>query len=390
MKRLAVKTPDRPRMVVALAMFQVVIGSTLPSGLYATYESQWGLTREMTTVIFSMYVVGVLVSLLFLGHLADRLGRKKVMVSSLLLSMFSSALFLAATNAAYLYPARLISGISVGICTGAFTAALGDLSGKKEGAAISALVTSGGLAVGPLASAVAARCLPYELRIPFVIHLALLAVVGFFLLRFPDTASDSRQNIRPVAKGQFFPSNASLKLFIVCSAIIGWAYGANGLWQSVVPLTLGGQRNSQIYIAALASLMLGSSALAQWFTLRQNPSRLATVGLLSMACGLIICGIASALGFASLLWGATVLVGVGQGLGFRGSLSVASHVASDQRQSTAISLYYVFGYLMTAAAPLATNSLGVGHVLLGLGLVSVVTLFAFKVYMRKVQNYAQC
>ena len=71
MERLGVGTANRRRTVVALAMFQVVIGSTLPSGLCATYESQWGFSRGSTIAIFSMYVVGVLVGLAFFGNLAD-------------------------------------------------------------------------------------------------------------------------------------------------------------------------------------------------------------------------------------------------------------------------------------------------------------------------------
>lgn len=84
-----------------------------------------------------------------------------------------------------------------------------------------------------------------------------------------------------------------------------------------------------------------------------------------------------------ILWAGTIIVGIGQGLSFRSSLSIATHVASDHRQSTAISLYYVFGYVMTATAPLATNSLPLDAVLMAMGAASLISLVLLIISLRK-------
>lgn len=69
-------------LVLLFGMFQVVLGSTVSSGLYAIYEREWDLTRIQTTLVFAAYVAGVLFSLIFLGGLADRFGRKPAILFS--------------------------------------------------------------------------------------------------------------------------------------------------------------------------------------------------------------------------------------------------------------------------------------------------------------------
>ncbi|AHI04331.1 hypothetical protein CFAL_08120 [Corynebacterium falsenii DSM 44353] len=369
--------------VLAAGMFQVVIGSTLPSGLYAIYERDWDLSRGATTIVFAMYVAGVLISLLFLGHLADRIGRKKVIMASALLSISSSALFLLATGPGFLYAGRLLSGIAVGICTGAFTSALGDLSTAKRGAAISAIVTSGALAMGPLASAMVAHWLPFKLQLPFALHLVFLCVITFLLARLPETTRRTTRHTLSREESRLFATASHLFIFIICATMIGGAYGANGLWQSVVPLMIDGRGFSQVYMATLASAMLGMSAVAQVVTLALPPKPMATVGLITLGTGFIVTAYAASSGSMPILWAGTTIVGIGQGLSFRSSLSIAAHVASDHRQSTAISLYYIFGYVMTAAAPLATNSLPLDAVLVAMGAASLVSLVLLIISLRK-------
>src|SRR5699024_4909800 len=74
------RPPRTPRVPAALAgvilslgMFGVVLGSTVPSGLYSIYQRQMGLPDSITTIVFSFYVVGVVVALVFGGHLSDQI-----------------------------------------------------------------------------------------------------------------------------------------------------------------------------------------------------------------------------------------------------------------------------------------------------------------------------
>lgn len=78
-------------VVTGCAMGVAVLGSTIPSGLYTHYERLWSLPVSSTTHVFAMYILGVLVALIGLGHLADHIGRLPVMIGALVLSLASSA-----------------------------------------------------------------------------------------------------------------------------------------------------------------------------------------------------------------------------------------------------------------------------------------------------------
>lgn len=368
-------------VVLLFGMFQVVLSSTIPSGLYALYEQAWHLSRVQTTIIFSMYVVGVLLSLFFLGGIADRYGRRPAILLSVGLAVVSSLIFLCATHPLILYAGRLFSGLSVGICTGAFTAALRDTLGRVRGAALSAVITSGALAVGPLASAVVAAVFPLPLRLPFAVHAAVLVLVFitcFGLPRGEQTAAHISGNSH--GQGKLFPSARHLALFISCATVIGWAYGANGMWQSVVPLS-GGLGGVQLRIATVTAVMLAASAVAQLLTMSRQAEKMIIPGLIILGLGLALTAFAVEHQRQWLLWLATCVVGAGQGAAFRSSLFVAAESATAQRQAKAISLYYVFGYVMTAVMPLLSNVWGVPTVLYtmtGLCVASIILIVTTK------------
>ncbi|MDN8624294.1 MULTISPECIES: MFS transporter [Corynebacterium] len=107
-------------IALSYGMTMVVLGSTIPSGLYSIYQRDWGLGSSSTVVFFSFYVVGVVIALLF-GHVSDIVGRKPVILTCIALSLASSMTFTLATNFPGLCIGRTLSGLSVGLCTGAFT-----------------------------------------------------------------------------------------------------------------------------------------------------------------------------------------------------------------------------------------------------------------------------
>ncbi|WP_296105883.1 hypothetical protein [uncultured Corynebacterium sp.] len=73
-------------VALSYGMTMVVLGSTIPSGLYSIYQRDWGLGSSSTVVFFSFYVVGVVIALLF-GHVSDTVGRKPVILTCIGLSL---------------------------------------------------------------------------------------------------------------------------------------------------------------------------------------------------------------------------------------------------------------------------------------------------------------
>src|SRR5262249_55888532 len=83
-----------------------LLASLTPSPLYRTYSILWHFSPLTLTLIYATYAFGVLVTLLFAGAVSDDVGRRPVLLAALAGLMGSTALFLVADSAAWLFVAR--------------------------------------------------------------------------------------------------------------------------------------------------------------------------------------------------------------------------------------------------------------------------------------------
>src|SRR5690348_13128337 len=84
----------RGRLVGALVVGGLFMGSTLLTPIYELYRSAFGLSAISLTLLYASYVIGNLVALLFLGRLSDQIGRRPVALAGLGLAALSTLLFL--------------------------------------------------------------------------------------------------------------------------------------------------------------------------------------------------------------------------------------------------------------------------------------------------------
>src|SRR4051812_44585758 len=54
-------------------------GSSAPTPLYGVYQSAWGFSPIVVTLVFGVYALAVLGSLLTFGSLSDHVGRRPVL-----------------------------------------------------------------------------------------------------------------------------------------------------------------------------------------------------------------------------------------------------------------------------------------------------------------------
>ena len=117
------------------------------------------------------------------------------------------------------------------------------------------------LALGPLFGAFIALHSGLPLRIPFIIYGILTLVAGALVLLITETL-DNRGRLR--LKVQIGVPKNLVAAFIPFAVAIGVAYGTNGLFQSVIPLSMKGLGvSSQLGMAFTTLLMLAVSAATQ-------------------------------------------------------------------------------------------------------------------------------
>lgn len=165
-------------IVVAGVLGVLFVGATLPSPLYPLYGASFGFGGVTLTLIYATYVLGNVAALLFGGRVSDQIGRRRAMLPALGLAIASALVFLFAQNTAWLYPARILSGLATGLGSGVATAWLAELQPRGHRAAGAMFATAGnflGTAVGPLLAGLLAAFAGWPLRLCYVVYLVLLA-----------------------------------------------------------------------------------------------------------------------------------------------------------------------------------------------------------------------
>jgi MFS family permease len=70
-----------------MAIFTAIFASNLPTPLYSMWQARWGFSSTALTAVFSIYVLGVITTLLTLGSLSDKIGRRQLLVPGMLFIM---------------------------------------------------------------------------------------------------------------------------------------------------------------------------------------------------------------------------------------------------------------------------------------------------------------
>src|SRR3954471_10101226 len=87
----------------AATAFLAFAANAAASPLYRVYQSQFGFSATTLTLLFTTYIVVLLVTLLFLGSLSDYLGRRPIILAGLAAGALSCGMFLVAHGVAPLF-----------------------------------------------------------------------------------------------------------------------------------------------------------------------------------------------------------------------------------------------------------------------------------------------
>src|SRR5690348_12922331 len=132
----------------AFALFVLIVGTNLPSPLYAVYAHSFGFSPVVLTLVFATYPAVLVPSLLLAGSAADAWGYRRVLLPGLATALAGSLVFAYADGIGWLFLARALQGAAVGMSSGALTAALARTephgNGRRASLAASIATTAGG------------------------------------------------------------------------------------------------------------------------------------------------------------------------------------------------------------------------------------------------------
>jgi len=370
----------RPMLLAALIVTAVFVLSNSPTPLYVDWQRELGFSSGMLTVIFAAYMVGLLLTLTVAGQLADRFGRKSVLIPGLVLALVACSLFGVASSVLVLVIARFLTGVAVGVIVSAGMAAVVDLGGparRRQASLAASVAMVFGAGLGPLLSGLFAQGMATPAPVIFAVEFVLLAtalVIAIFLpLRRPPASQSADE-----AEAQLRLHLPSVPKRNQHHLAYGIAVFAPGITATSFMLSLGPSLLSNL-LNVSSPLVAGGMACAMFlaatgvqFTVRRVPVR----SILLLGSGATLAAMASLIiavnaALPSILILSALLAGIGQGLGQLGGLTlIGTHVPGNHR-AEANAVLNIGGYI-----PAGLFSVATGYLINGIGLSAGTTLFA--------------
>ena len=340
--------------------------ASAPTPLYVVYQKEWGFSNTTLTVIFAVYVFGLIGSLLILGGLSDHVGRRPVLAAAVALEAVAFVLFIVAGDVTVLLAARVAQGIATGAAFSTLGAALVDFNpphSPGRAGLVNAVAPISGLALGALGCGVLVEFGPAPTHLVFALLLVGAGIAGAVVVRIPETSARRPGAIASLVPVLGIPARLRPDVYALVPILIAsWALG--GLYLSLGPsvaASLFGLSNHLIG-GLVVTLLCGAGALTAVAMRTWQINRVLGIGavLLAAGTGLTFAGVeAHAVGLAAA---GTLVAGIGFGASGLASFGTLSRLAAPGERSELFAFALVIAYLAFSlpalAAGFASTSVG--------------------------------
>ena len=366
--------------VAGMGVFTLTASSSAPSPLYPVYQQMWGFSAAMLTVVFAVYVLALLATLVTVGSLSDHIGRRPVILVALLMLTASMIVFVVSPGVEWLIVARILQGFAVGAATSALAAAVIELQPNTHiGPMVNTAAPSLGLALGAAGAGVLVQFAPFPTVLSYAVVAVLAIVLAVALIFVPETSPSVGFASRRAALRSLVPSVSVPRevrgryLIILPSLMSAWALG--GLYMSLGPSIVDSVFGIDDRLAAgLAIATLFTAGTVAAITMvRRDPHRLVVVGAALLATGLAVVITALLTGWAAAYYAGTAVAGFGWGSTFVGAMSVVGSLGRAHERgrifaTTFVVCYFAFS-VPAMVAGVAAGAFGLTSTAVGYGVV---------------------
>ena len=335
--------------LLALVLVLLLSAASAPSPLYGVYQTLWNFSPLTLTAIYASFALGGLAMLLTTGRLSDHLGRRRVLSIGLAVQAVAMLLFVVAGDVLWLFAARIVSGVGIGIAAGAISGWLLDLSPTDDpqlGSVVNGAGPLLGLGGGALAAGLLVQYGPDPLHLVYWLLAAAYLVAIVVLMAVPDPVNRRpgwRASMRPTIG---IPPSARAMFVAATPAIVGmWALG--GLYLALGPSLVAQMlaTDSRVAGGLVIFALAGTGAAASFVLRRADPTRLLVRGSVVVICGVAVSLLGVLGGSLAILYAGSVVAGIGLGAGFSAFVRVTAPLVAPERRGALVAAIYVVTYL---------------------------------------------
>ncbi|MEK0163912.1 MFS transporter [Phaeobacter sp. A36a-5a] len=355
-----------PISLLAFGLFTVTFAVNLQAPLYDVYAAESDVGATAVTVAFAAYVGGLMPTLLLVGGLSDRIGRRVPITLALIFGVVATALLVQVPSWTSLVIARFLLGIGTGLATTAGTAYMTEIRGAERARSAALIVTSAtslGFGGGALATGISLGVQgPSLLPASYIALFVAAPVLAVLVLALPRV--DTPKSVS-VLRLPVFPAGVW-----VFGAAMALAWSTTGMTIAVVPLELaandlGGWTGLVIFLAIFVGF------LCQPIARRMTNERALALGFVLIPLGFLVllAGVWLKV-LAFVLIGTCITSAASYGFTYLAALAeVSLHAPDDRARATAgLFVYAYFGFSLPVIAS--------GALADRLGLLSAMIVFA--------------
>jgi MFS family permease len=353
-------------VAIAAILVSFMAASSAPSPLYVVYQQEWRLSATTLTVVYAVYVLGVMASLLVLGALSDHIGRRPVLASAITLEVVALVLFLTAGGVPVLLLARIVQGIATGAAMSSLSATLVDLNpphARARAGIVNSVAPIGGLALGALGCGVLVQFAPAPTHLIYALLFAVMVMAFGLVVAIPETSGRRPGASASLAPRLGIPARLRGEVFALVPILIA-SWAVSGLYLSLGPSVAAGLFGLTNHLVGglVVTVLCGTAAVAAVPLRARPPARVLVLGasLLIAGTALTLTGVlAHSVGPAVA---GTVVAGVGFGASFLASFGTLARICTPAERSELFAVGYLIAYLASSvpavAAGVATTATG--------------------------------
>ena len=337
----------------------VLVSSGVPSPLYRVYQQEFGFSSGLLTVVFAVYALALLVSLLVVGALSDHIGRRPVLVVGLVVQAAGMVLFMLADGVGWLLAARVVQGLATGAMTGAFGAALMDLQNRDRPLApvVNSATPGLGLGIGAVGAGLLVQFVPAPTEWVFGVLTGLFLLFAAGVLLFLPESSPRRPGALASLWPQVTVPPAQRRPFLLVMPCLAatWAFG--GLAASLGPsLSADVFGIEDHFVGTLGVAAINGTGVIASLAMRNVAAQRSLVaGALVFAVGVAGTVVSLATGSTWLYFATAVVSGWGFGAAFLGSVAVVTRDVAPGSRAGLMSALFTFGYVSFSVPAVAAG-----------------------------------